>query len=111
MRCAPCSWSTGWPTQPQRRLEALLAAPQSLFGLFPRYDQTQVARAIDHLRAAFEATSEPFQRARIAFFLGKAYLMQDHETEARTWLRVALEQNVTDYREETQALLVALDTR
>lgn len=102
------------PTTPSdlaQGVEALLAAPQHSFGLFPHYNQIQVKRAIAHLKPAFEAASDPFQRERIAFFLGKAYLMQQNVPEARTWLKEALAQNATGYRDETQSLLRALDTR
>jgi len=90
--------------------EALLAAPQSLLGLFPHYDQTQVERAITHLEQAFQASEESFLRERIAFFLGKAYLMQGNVAAARIWLETAQTQDVTVYQEETQALFRALDT-
>ena len=92
--------------------ESLLAAPPRLLGLFPHYDQAQVARAITHLEQAFQASdsTDSFLRERTAFFLGKAYLMQGNVAAARNWLETARAQNATGYQEETQALLRALDT-
>ena len=89
---------------------ALLAAPRTTLGLFPHYDRAQTERARTHLRRAFNQTSDPFQRAEIAFFLAKAALMQDDRPAARTWLEQVRIQNVADYRDEAAALLQQLDT-
>lgn len=95
----------------ERGAAALLAAPRSTLGLFPHYDPVQADSAVLYLERAFEATTEAFQRAEIAFFLGKAYLMHENTTAARDWLNRSLDQNVSVYREDAQELLVALDTR
>ena len=87
---------------------ALLAAPQSTLGLFPRYDEARVAQALRHLHAAYDATLDPFQRAEIAFFLAKAYLMQQDVAPARGWLEQVQAQQVADYQAETARLLHAL---
>lgn len=91
--------------------EALLAAPQSTFGLFPRHDAAQVERARTHLRRAFEQAQDPFERAEVAFFLAKAALMKDDAASAKSWLERVLAQNVADYREDAAALLRHLEDR
>lgn len=90
-------------------VESMLAAKQDWFGLFPHYDRERVESAVADFGRAFEDTSDPFQRAEIAFFLAKAYLMKEDETNARRWLNITLAQNVADYRQETIALLAKLD--
>lgn len=100
------------PTTPSglaQGAEALLAARQSTLGLFPHYDQTQVQRAITHLEPAYEASTDPFLRERIAFFLGLASLMQGNVEAGRIWLENALAEEATGYREKTQALLRSLE--
>ncbi len=89
-------------------VNALLAAPRHTLGLFPRYDAEQAQRAATHLEEAFSATPDSFQRSEIAFFLAKAYLMQDDVPNARRWLEQGLAQQVADYREETIRLLETL---
>ncbi len=88
--------------------EALLSAPKDWLGLFPHYDRQKVDVAIVLLTRAFEATDDPFQRAEIAFFLAKAYLMKDEITGVKRWLNEALAQNVADYRREATELLKKL---
>lgn len=90
--------------------EALRAAPESTWGLFPRYDRDTVQRAIESLAHAFASANDPFERARAAFFLGKAYLMLDNPTAARWWLQRCVEQDVAAYRDDAQTLLRRLDT-
>jgi len=90
--------------------KALLEAPQHTLWLFPRYDHAQVDSAITHLERAFEATQESFQRAEIAFFLAKAYLMQENVPAARDALNNVLAQNAADYRDDAEELLRRLDT-
>jgi len=87
---------------------ALLAAPQDWLGLFPHYDLAQANEAIKNFLAAFQNARDAFQRAEIAFFLAKAYLMQDEVSRAKHWLEQALAQNVADYREEASAMLQKL---
>lgn len=95
----------------QRGARALLAAPQSTLGLFLHYDQAQADSAALYLGRAFESTSEPFQRAKIAFFLAKANLMQDHTALAQHWLNRSLNQNVSSYQRDAQELIDTLNRR
>jgi hypothetical protein len=87
---------------------ALLAAHRDWLGLFPHFDQAQADTAIAHFHRAFEAANDPFQRAEIAFFLAKAYLMKTDFDHAKQWLEKTLAQNVADYREEARLLLEKL---
>jgi len=87
---------------------ALRAARRDWLGLFPHYDEAQADTAIVHFHRAFEAANEPFQRAEIAFFLAKAYLMKTDLDHAKQWLEQTLAQNVADYREEAKLLLERL---
>jgi len=87
---------------------ALLAASSDWLGLFLHYDKAQADTAIAHFHRAFEAANDPFQRAEIAFFLAKAYLMKTDLDHAKQWLEKTLAQNVADYREEATNLLQKL---
>ncbi len=86
----------------------LLTAHKSTLGLFPHYDRTQVNYAMQHLEEAYDASSDPFQRAEIAFFRAKTALMIDDVSSALTWLEQVELQQVADYRTETQRLLQQL---
>jgi hypothetical protein len=77
--------------------QALLAARRSWLGLFPRYDRAQVNNAVTHLEPAFKAAKDEFQKAEIAFLVGKAYLMLDDKTTACKWFEKADSENVRDY--------------
>lgn len=88
---------------------ALLAARRTTFGLFPRYDANRIEEAEDAFSLAYEMYKDPFHRAEIAFFLGKAALMRENEGEAKLWFERALSYDVADYREEAQAILTELD--
>lgn len=88
--------------------KALLAAPHNVLGLFPGYDESHVEDAIDYLGEAFRASPDPFERAEIAFFLAKAHLMNNDGANARDWLQRVLDQEVADYREDSEKLLDAL---
>jgi hypothetical protein len=87
---------------------ALVAAPRHWLGLFSHYDPARVDTALAHFHRAFDAANDPFQRAEIAFFLAKAYLMKDDAGHAKPWLEQTLAQNVAEYRDEAKALLEKL---
>ena len=91
--------------------EALVATQISTFGLFPQYDQSRVSRAAQYLEVAYTATSDPFQRAEIAFFLAKTSLMKNDVPIALEWLERVQAQNVADYRADSQLLLDAIAAR
>lgn len=91
-----------------RAAETLLAAPISIVGLFPHYDQTRVDRAAQYLTIAYATTSDPFQRAEIAFFLAKTSLMKNDLPLAIEWLERVQAQNVADYRVDSRLLLEAI---
>jgi hypothetical protein len=86
-------------------IEALLGAQESTLGLFPHYNPANVSEAIAHLNQAFDSAIDPFQRAEIAFFIGKAYLMRADKMNAKYWFEEVLVQNVADYREEAVELI------
>jgi hypothetical protein len=87
----------------------LLEAPTHTLGLFPHYNQDQVARAVPSLTRAFDTAPNANQRAKAAFFLGKAYLMQNDTTQARVWLQEVLNQPSSLYHSDAQDLLERLD--
>lgn len=87
---------------------ALLSASESTFGLFPRYDEAIVDTAIVHLKRVFEESTSNL-RAKAAFFLAKAYLMQDDIPQARAMLQEVLNQNVTDFRTDAEDLMQKLE--
>ena len=91
--------------------ETLVAAPISIVGLFPHYDQTRVNRAAQYLKTAYATTSDPFQRAEIAFFLAKTSLMKNDLPLAIEWLERVQAENVADYRADSQLLLEAIAAR
>ena len=88
--------------------ETLVATHISTLGLFPHYDQARVSRAVQYLEIAYTATSDPFQRAEIAFFLAKTSLMKNDIPVAIEWLERVQAQNVADYRVDSQLLLEAV---
>lgn len=90
--------------------DALLQAPTSTWGLFPRYDSDDARRAITSFREAYRATEDPFRRARASFFLAKAHLMTGDVEAARQALQQVLDQNVAVYRSDAEALLRHLES-
>jgi hypothetical protein len=94
-----------------RAADNLLAAQQTTLGLFPHYDHVLVLGAVQYLDAAYRLTSDPFQRAEIAFFQAKAFLMLDDVSNAKEWLERVRAQRVPDYRADSELLLRALATR
>lgn len=91
--------------------EILVATPSSTLGLFPHYDQARVNRAVQYLKIAYVATSDPFQRAEIAFFLAKTSLMKNDVPVAIEWLERVQAQNVADYRVDSRLLLESVTVR
>ena len=89
---------------------AMLTANESTFGLFPGYDREKTRQAIKDLTRAFEMSSDPFERAEVAFFLAKAHLMESDALSARIWLQRVEAQQVADYRAEAAELLAELET-
>lgn len=89
--------------------KALLLSGKNTLGLFPYFDRVYVDRAARHLEDAYNASSDPFQRAEFAFFRAKASLMRDDPENAIQWLRKAEEQQVIDYRMESRAILEVLE--
>jgi hypothetical protein len=90
---------------------ALLEAPVSTMGFFPRYDEDRAARAIQHLERSFHSSDDAFLRARAAFFLAKAHLMREETAEAERWLERVNEQNAAAYRDDAASLLQSLRSR
>lgn len=88
----------------------LLSVPNSTLGLFPHYDRVQVDMARQFLEVAYTATSDPFQRAEVAFFLAKISLMKNDVPSAVEWLKRVQEQNVVDYRIDSSRLIEAVTT-
>ena len=88
--------------------EELLQARSSYLGLFPHYKKSHVRAAIGLLEVSYNASTDPVAKARAAFFLGKAYLMNENSTEAASWFQIVLDQNVKAYRAESEALLSVL---
>ncbi len=91
-----------------RGTEALLSARQTKWGIFPYFEPQQVEQAITHLHNAFVKTEDPVNRNKIAFFLAKAFLMQEDVSAARQWLNKALASEAVAYREEATKLLEQL---
>lgn len=89
----------------------LLMAEETWLGLFPDYTQAFVDSALKHLESALQLSRDPFQKAEIAFFLAKGYLMKDDAPRAEEWLHEVLKQEVADYRKETNELLKKIATR
>jgi hypothetical protein len=65
--------------------------------------------AVRELEVSFKSTSDPFLRAEVAFFLGKAHLMLHDRASAAAWLRTGIAQRVEDYQAESYAMLRSLD--
>lgn len=91
-------------------LDALRAAHENTLGLFPHYAPETVEQGIAHLQEAYSQAPDAFHRAETAFFLAKAHLMKADPFGAHRWLTLSLDQNVADYRAESQALLQRLST-
>ena len=88
----------------------LIDAKVSFLGLFPKYDKEIALEAALRFNTAYESTSDPFQRAEIAFFSAKAYLMAEDIENARLWLNRVTEQDaVTSFHEEANIILDVLD--
>ena len=104
------STSTEAQTRFAAAARSLLTADESTLGLFPRYDQERAQEAIENLNQAFAISSDPFERAEIAFFLGKAHLMRSNIDSARFWLKRVEVQQVTDYRSEAADLLEQIES-
>lgn len=92
-------------------IAALLSAQESTLGLFPRFNQANITEAIAHLTQGYDSATDPFRRAEIAFFLGKAYLMKADRANAKYWFEEALAQNVADYRVEAAELIKKLEKK
>lgn len=88
--------------------QELLQARSSYLGLFPHYNESHVRAAIGLLEVSYNASTDPVSKAKAAFFLGKAHLMNENPTEAASWFQTVLDQNVKAYRSESEALLSAL---
>lgn len=88
---------------------ALLDAPTSVLGLFPRYSQERATTAARELERAFLALTDPFQRAETAFYIAKAHLMLGDPDTARRWLQTADEQGVVDFQDDIARVLSALE--
>ena len=88
--------------------EAILVAPENRFGFIPHFDQEQVRLAVIHLQKAFETTADPFEKAKLAYFLGKAHLMKADTKNAQYWLQIAVDQNVDTYSDKASFLVLEL---
>jgi FimV-like protein len=85
--------------------EALLSASRNKWGIIPYFDLQQVMQAITHLQNAFAQTADPVCRNKYAFYLGKAYLMQEDVAAARQWLNKVLASAAVAYQDEAKKLL------
>lgn len=75
-------------------VEALYAAQPKRISFNAGFDEAQVEEGRRYLHQAFEQTASPFERASIAFFLSKAYLMQNDVDAAKAWIVTATRQGI-----------------
>jgi len=88
-----------------RGAKALWSAQQKKWGIIPYFNPQQVMEAITHLQNAFAQTADPVSRNKYAFYLGKAYLMQEDVSSARQWLNKVLTSEAVAYLDEANRLL------
>jgi len=92
-----------------RAAEALMSACQKRLGIFPYFDAQRVAEAIARFRNAYSATADPVSRNKYAFYIAKAFLMQEKVEQAREWLNRVLASNAVAYQDEAKILLERLE--
>ncbi len=66
-------------------ITSLLDAETQILGLFPVFDKTKIEKAIKSLTAAYNSTDENFYQQKYAYFLGKAFLMENDKATALKW--------------------------
>ena len=101
----------GTSTEPKyaEGVSKLLAAESDVIGLFPKYDQQLAQEAAETLIEAYEETSDEILKAERAFFIAKAYLMQDNRGEARIWLDDIRTLKVAAFQADALALIQDLE--
>jgi hypothetical protein len=90
-------------------VSTLLASRSSVGWFFPHYREAVVRQSTHALRIAFEVEQDPFHRAEAAFLLAKGQLMLGNVDQAVLWLERCLEQQVFEYRIESEVLLSKLN--
>lgn len=76
----------------KKGFELLFSSHRKVLGLFPHFDKSQVKLALSQLRRGYKATPDGSDRAKIAFFIGKAYLMNEDVANACSWFQSVTEQ-------------------